>query len=218
MSGRQGLSPASTRQRVTPDVAVRLRTTSGVGVALRLPSFVGVCAALAVAAHALVDRALPAPGALVSVVAVVAAVGGRLRTRERSFEAITAALLGCQAAVHVVLCIGTPTSGAAEVHAHHTTGATAGLGQFYPGHTMLVAHLLASGVAGWWLRKGEEAVWSAVRRVWPRLTATAALPALPVLAAPRHRPADTVRVLRDQLAAARTHPHRGPPAAAASAA
>jgi hypothetical protein len=53
-------------------------------------------------------------------------------------------------------------------HTAHTAGGgalTAGVGAIaLTGLPMLIAHLCAAGVVGWWLHCGESAVWRAARR------------------------------------------------------
>jgi hypothetical protein len=94
--------------------------------------------------------------------------------------------------------------------------ATAVLAHLLPDGPMLLAHVLAAGVAGWWLRRGEAAVWAAAGWVWPALTLLTAVPQAPAAApvSARWRGRD-VEALRDLLAASGAHPRRGPPAHAA---
>jgi hypothetical protein len=211
-----------------------------VGRSLRLPVFVGVSSAVGIGAHAAVERDLPHPALAALAVLAVTLVSVLLRGRERSFEAIAVALAVGQAAVHAVLCLChcTATSavgvlvhtvlcpgdaGAAWAgdpwlvtsgHGATASGATGYLAHLYPGHTMLVAHLLAAGVAAWWLRQGEAAVWAAVGWVWPALRTLLALVPVTVAKPARFRPAGAVRALRSQVDDPRAHPRRGPPARA----
>ena len=202
MPGRQGRSAASAGHPVraarrAPD-AVRLRTTSARrGRDLRLPVFIGTGTLLGVVAHTAATRALPDPILVVAAALVVAACGAALRRTERSFETIATALLSAQTAVHGVLALG------------HLRPSPGYLGHLYPGHAMLVAHVLAAGVAAWWLRHGEAAVWAASGWCWPAPPAPAGsrpvvrTRCLPVPAAPRRGASRDDAALRP--------PRRGPP-------
>ncbi|WP_088317494.1 hypothetical protein [Kineosporia sp. R_H_3] len=127
--------------------------------------------------------------------------------------------------VHTVLCPGDASTAAwatdpwlvAGSHGAHAATALAGadgagyLAHLYPGHAMLIVHLLAAGVAAWWLRQGEAAVWAAAGWVWPALETLPVVRATVPGPAPRHWADATVRVLQDQVSAVRAHPRRGPP-------
>jgi hypothetical protein len=79
---------------------------------------------------------------------------------------------------------------------------------------MLLAHLLAAGVAAWWLRRGEAAAWAALRTVRPALRVTVPAAVVPAVGQrPRVGPRAAVSVLCDQVLAAAAHPRRGPPLA-----
>ena len=205
------------------------------GRSLRLPLFVAVSSLLGIGAHAAVEHDAPHPALVGLAVLAVTGVSLLLRGRERSFEAIAVALGLGQAAVHAVLCLCHCTATSAIgvlVHTvlcpgdtngwagdpwllsdgHGTTPAAGYLAHLYPGHTMLVAHLLAAGVAAWWLRQGEAAVWAAVGWVWPALAALPALLPVDVAPLPRPRHDGTVRTLRSQVDGLGAHPRRGPPA------
>lgn len=196
---------------------------ASVGRTLRLPVFVGVTTVLGVAAHLAVEHSAPRPSLVALAVLAVSAISLLLRGRERSFEAIALALAAGQAVVHAVLCLchSTSPSGAGrfvqDVLCHGGTGGHAGMGggylaHLYPGHTMLLAHVLAAGVAAWWLRQGEAAVWAAVGWVWPVLSTLPALVAVAVAPPLRPHHDTAVRTLRSQVVGLRAHPRRGPPA------
>ncbi|PYC76120.1 hypothetical protein C7C46_23175 [Streptomyces tateyamensis] len=91
--------------------------------------------------------------------------------------------------------------GAAGLDPHafqHAAAATAPWWSFGLTPAMLAGHLLAALVAGWWLRRGEAAVWRLVR-----LSGRAAARELRTLAAPLHRALALVAaVLRGLLAPA----------------
>lgn len=221
MSG-MGRPSASVRPEAaaTPDVSRPGTSPESVGRTLRLPVFVGVSTLLGVVAHAAVERTVPQPALLALAVLAVGCLSLTLRGRERSFEAIGLALAVGQAVVHAVLCLshaGAAASGVVLTHAGHAghAGHAAPDGyaaHLYPGHTMLLAHLLAAGVAAWWLRQGEAAVWAAVGWIWPALLAVPV--PVPVVDAPVARPRRGwgVRALHSQVDGARANPRRGPPA------
>jgi hypothetical protein len=182
---------------------------------VRAAVFAVMCVALAVAAHRLSMGGAPPPSAdgwaFLGVLAVVCPLCGR----ERSFAAIGSAMLTVQVALHVAFDVAQtrqaprPMRGMA-MPAHHAA------------HSLTVhaavAHLLAALVASWWLRLGETALWSLLRRraamLVPALTAWWSVPHLPSLRAPRlsgtwsvHRSAPRL-LLRHALC------RRGPPAPA----
>lgn len=181
--------------------------TARLGMALRLPVFAATSTMLGVVAHTVAAGALPSARGLALGLAAVAGLGLLHRRREAGFESVTALLLAAQAVLHVVLHLGAAAP-AAVVPAHHAT--TAGIGA---GQAMLLVHVLAAGVAGWWLAHGEAAVWAAVRRVRPRRPQVAR-PGVPVVVRARTVPGAAVVRLRDQVGAVAAHPRRGPPAAA----
>ncbi|WP_182907320.1 MFS transporter [Microbispora sp. H13382] len=158
----------------------------------RSVAFSAVCVLLAVGAHRFAGGGGPAPAALLTGVLVVAAGAAVAAGRERSPQAIVGLLLGAQAFLHFLFDV---TASAAE--AGHPTwhgGLSAQTG-------MLTAHLTAGLLTGWWLARGEEALWSVLRGIGARvvrcLRAVAAL--VTALSA----------LLGADLAAAR-RPHRRP--------
>ncbi|WP_143447996.1 hypothetical protein [Kineosporia sp. R_H_3] len=219
MPGRQGRLPASASAVTSTPAAARphrLQADAGrLGTTLRLPVFVAVGAALGTAAHTAAAHALPDLWLLLPVVAAVTLCGLLIRGRERSFEAITAALLASQVVVHAVLTLAHPAAGQAGAHLHGAGAATGPLAHLVPDGPMLLAHLLAAGVAGWWLRRGEAAVWAAAGWVWPALALLTAVPQAAPAAAPAHWSGRGAVVLRD-LTTSGVHPRRGPPVPAAA--
>jgi hypothetical protein len=202
MSGRQGRSSASAGHpvrvaRPTPAAACLRTTSARFGHGLRLPVFTGTGTVLGVAAHTLATGALPDPALVVLATALVAVTGSVLRRRERSFEAIAAALVVAQAGVHAVLALG------------HVRPSPGYLAHLYPGHVMLVAHLLAAGVAAWWLRHGEAAVHAAAGWVWTGLPVPPGTAHVVRRAAVPPAAAPVTSGVRD--AAVRRTPRRGPP-------
>ncbi|WP_143448579.1 hypothetical protein [Kineosporia sp. A_224] len=219
MPGRQGRLPASTSTVTSAPADARphrLQADAGrLGTTLRLPTFVAVGAALGAAAHTAAAHALPDLWLLLPAVAAVTLCGLLIRGRERSFEAITAALLVSQVVVHAVLTLAHPVAGPAAVHLHGTGAATGHLAHLVPDGPMLLAHLLAAGVAGWWLRRGEAAVWASAGWVWPALAVLTAVLRPAPAAAPARWCGRGAVVLRD-LTTSGVHPRRGPPVHAAA--
>ncbi len=195
---------------------------AAVGRCLRLPMFTVVSTLLAVTAHGVAQRMTPDASRTGIAVAVVGAVGVVLCRRRRSFETIVAGLVVAQVLAHVVLCLDliglTVQPLSAHAHAGTAGGAVQGLlPQLAPDPAMALAHLLAAGVAGWWLSQGEAAVWSAASRWWAvvvRTVPTAGPVCGPV---PRIAGAGRVAALHDQVAGRRSRPRRGPPSVAAVA-
>ncbi|MEO3807646.1 MFS transporter [Sphaerisporangium sp. B11E5] len=123
----------------------------------RAAAFTVVCVGLAVLGHRVAGGAGPAwqavgvgGGAVVLLAALVAG-------RERSPLTITLFLIGTQAGLHQLL--GASAGGAPlRLHLTHEAGLGADIG-------MLLAHLTATLITGWWLAQGESALWSVLRRV-----------------------------------------------------
>jgi hypothetical protein len=174
---------------------------------LRLPVFVATSGLLAVTAHASATGMLPSARSVGVAVLAAAGLGSLHRRREARFESLTLLLLATQAVVHVVLCLGSGLPVGALLRAGDRGTLLAGL---YPGHTMLLAHVLAVGVAGWWLAHGEAAAWAAARRVLRAVRPVAVAP-LVVVRPPRVHAARPPVALRDQVRALRNRPRRGPP-------
>ncbi|WP_088281068.1 hypothetical protein [Kineosporia sp. A_224] len=207
-----------------------------VALALRLPVLAAVAATLGTAGHVLVEHEVPPPRLLAVGLVLVALCGLPARRREVSGAGVTVMLLAGQAVLHLVLCLCHCVPGRAFttfVHAVLCPGradaaarawATDPLlvsrpdagyaAHVYPGHAMLLAHLLAAVAAAWWLRRGEAAVWAALRAVRPALRLAVPTPLVPaVRQRPRVRPRTAVAVLCDQVLATAAHPRRGPPLA-----
>lgn len=222
MSGRQGQATTSSGSHRDPASAASCVPSTGaaaVGRCLRLPTFVAVSTLLAVTAHGAARRMTPDIALTLAVVVVVTAVGLVLCRRRRSFEAIAGGLVVAQVLAHVVLCLdhlGVASPASAHVHAGPAAALAQGvLAQVVPDPAMALAHILAAGVAAWWMSRGEAAIWSTACRWWAvvalphvRFTDVAARPA------PRVTGEQLVLSLHDQLAGPRTRPRRGPPVAA----
>ena len=210
--------------------AVAVAPPGRLALALRLPVLVAVTGALGLAGHVLADREVPPPRLLALGLAVVALGVLPLRRREAGPALLAGALLGGQAALHLVLCLchcapGSPVGDVVHrvlcpqdapawagdpllvVPTHAPSGY---LAHAYPGHAMLLAHLAAALAAAWWLRRGEAAAHAALRSWLPAPSRPPAAPRV-VLPALAHAPADRpVRVLADQVRLL-ARPRRGPP-------
>ncbi|MFD7162311.1 hypothetical protein [Streptomyces violascens] len=126
---------------------------------------------------------------MVGVFGVAVLVGGK----ERSLGGMVAAMPAAQAALHMAFgavrpCVaGVGTQGMQAMHGMHMAQQHAAL----PHAT--AAHVAAALVASWWLRRGEAALWSLLRRAVPFVpglaawwqTRTVPVPDLPGLVPPR---------------------------------
>ncbi|MGW4885826.1 hypothetical protein [Streptomyces murinus] len=166
---------------------------------LRAAVFAAVCVLLAAAGHGLAMGEMPSLGCDGVGFLAVLALGWTLGARERSGPGIGAVMLLTQAGLHL------------GFDAAHSDSGTTRTGSPMPGmpgmigpaahataaHTMAhatAAHLLAALAASWWLRRGEAALWSLLRR-------TAALvPALRTRWRPAPLPATAEPVPRDRSA------------------
>lgn len=216
--------------RLGAGAAVAVAPPGRLALALRLPVLVAVTGLLGLAGHVLADREVPPPRLLLLGLAVVALGALPLRRREAGPALLAGALLGGQAALHLVLCLchcapGSPVGDLVhQVLCPQDGPAWAGdpllvvpaggpsgyLAHAYPGHAMLLAHLAAALVAAWWLRRGEAAAHAALANVLPALRRPPAAPRV-VRPAPSPAPAGRpVRVLTDQVRLL-SRPRRGPP-------
>ncbi|MGW0883592.1 hypothetical protein [Streptomyces sp. NPDC002671] len=179
---------------------------------LRAAVFAAVCVLLAVAGHGLGMGVLPplwADGAgFLAVFACSWALGGR----ERSLPGIGGAMLAVQAGLHLAFDAAVP---ATTVRLATSPGGGTAEASGADAHLhALPAHLLAALAAAWWLRRGEAALWSLLRRTAALVPGLAAWWRDAPLPAPAGRgpqvPADPppARMLRLRHAVSR----RGPPA------
>ncbi|KOV62090.1 hypothetical protein ADK64_26715 [Streptomyces sp. MMG1121] len=138
---------------------------------LRAAVFAAVCVLLAAAGHGLAMGAMPPLWADAGGFLGVFALGWALGRKERSLAGIGAATLLTQAALHVGFDAAhrvtertalphmapMPGHGMAAMHAHATA---------HPHATVhaTAAHFLAALAASWWLRRGEAALWTLLRR------------------------------------------------------
>lgn len=168
---------------------------AGLGVALRVPAFTGLTVLLALGAHLLAGGPLPGAGRLLFAAAAVAVTWWPLAMREVSLGRLVAGVGAVQVGVHVALLDPASPAG---THEHGTSSSS----------SMLAAHVVAALVVACWLRRGETAVWNALRRILPRLRA-----AVPVPVASRPRPVRAVapHAVQQSLLARSASPRRGPP-------
>lgn len=152
---------------------------------LRAAVFAAVCVLLAAAGHGLAMGDMPSAGADAFAFLGVFGLGWALGRRERSLPGIGAAMLATQAGLHFAFGAAHPGPAAGSGRAHAMNmSAMGGPGMAGPGmaamhaHSATVpattahgttvyatlAHLLAALVASWWLRRGEAALWSLLRR------------------------------------------------------
>ncbi|MEU8930161.1 hypothetical protein AB0D30_09765 [Streptomyces sp. NPDC048409] len=153
---------------------------------LRAAVFAAVCVLLAAAGHGLAMGDMPPPWADAAGFAVVFGLGRALAGRERGLPAIGAGMLATQAGLHVGFAAARTDAPAARgampmAHmpmSHMRMGhmsmtplrphgqVVAGLAHHphAPTAHATLAHVLAALVASWWLRCGEAALWSLLRR------------------------------------------------------
>ncbi|MDH6113823.1 hypothetical protein P3T36_005665 [Kitasatospora sp. MAP12-15] len=158
--------------------------------AVRAVPFATVCVALAAAGHVLATgagTAIPLPALLFGWLAVGAAAVGTAGS-ERSLPALCGGLGVAQLALHMLFTHLSPhaasgASGIAEMTGmsdmagmpgmaavQQPAAASVGTAAVAPhagllgmSPQMFAAHLLAALAAGWWLRRGEAAIWRLVR-------------------------------------------------------
>ncbi|WP_433454047.1 hypothetical protein ACQPXS_38445 [Streptomyces sp. CA-142005] len=140
---------------------------------LRAAVFAAVCVLLAAAGHGLAMGDMPPLWADAAGFLAVFALGWTLGERERSLPGIGAVMLLTQAGLHLGFDVAHPVTGrsampghtmaAMHMHAAAITQAHEAAPQHLTAHAT-AAHLLAALVASWWLRRGEAALWSLLRR------------------------------------------------------
>lgn len=208
---------------------------------LRAVVFAAVCVLLAAAGHGLAMGDMPPLWACGAAFAGVFVAGWLLGGRERSLPGIGAAMLATQAVLHVGFDAarawtggpGEPGSPGAmrpmsPVLSMPPTVVSAAHGvHMLPAHAhalpapitaphAVVAHIVAALVASWWLRCGEAALWSLLRRAVacvPGLLAWwRAVPAALTAPAVRSPRAFAVAPLSRSLRLRHAVSRRGPPA------
>lgn len=178
---------------------------------LRAAVFAVLCVLLAAGGHGLATGQAPSRVAMGAGLLLIFTVSCLLGGRERSLLGIGGAMLGAQAGLHLGFGAGRPRMAMTMHGAHMTYAHTHAL---TPHAT--AAHIGAALVATWWLRRGEAALWSLLRRaasLVPGLAAWWKGPAGPIAARPNGavgRPAEP-RPLRQALLRHAVS-RRGPPA------
>ncbi|MEV7006773.1 MFS transporter [Streptosporangium sp. NPDC051022] len=151
----------------------------------RTAAFSAVCVALAAFGHLAAGGSGPAPWAVTAGGVAVMAVTAALAGRERSTAVISTGLSAMQLFLHELFAFGDPAGISLTMHAHGK-GLSESLG-------MLIAHLTATLITGWWLARGEAALWTLLRAAGRRLGAMLRLLPLPAIpSAPRAVPAAAV--------------------------
>ncbi|MFM9445849.1 hypothetical protein [Streptomyces acidiscabies] len=152
---------------------------------LRAAVFAAVCVLLAVGAHLAAVGETPSAGAQGAGFCVVFGAGWVLGGRERSLAGIGGAMLVAQGGLHVGFGrvtrggsgmkgmkmplpshsahLGSAHSNLAHLNLAHPDSAHLTLVHHSTPHT-LAAHFLAALLTSWWLRRGEAALWSLLRR------------------------------------------------------
>ena len=205
--------------------------------AARAAVFAAVCIVLTVAGHCAAAGHPVAPTALGAGFVVVFGAGLAGGRRERSQSAITLGVYAGQLGLHLLFSVGdrfdtsgVKASAAAAMGPMGDMGmaATSMSGGYlqgvaaHGGVAMLLGHLGAGTVAGWWLRGGEAACWRLLRRVESAATAAVRAAARRILAGPGLVPVPHLRRLCPDVVhrpgsamsvrLARCSPRRGPPA------
>ncbi|MFJ6664854.1 hypothetical protein [Streptomyces sp. NPDC091383] len=182
---------------------------------LRAAVFAAVCVLLAAAGHGLAMGEMPSLRCDGVGFLAVLALGWTLGARERSGPGIGAVMLLTQAGLHLGFDAahsraGTARPGAPMAPMAGMPGMTGPAAHATASHAAAAhttahataAHVLAALAASWWLRRGEAALWSLLRR-------TAALvPALLIRCRPAPLPAPAEPVARDRSGVA--PPRRAP--------
>ncbi|MEU5314670.1 hypothetical protein [Streptomyces sp. NPDC021562] len=135
---------------------------------LRAAVFAAVCVLLAAAGHGLAMGDMPPLWADLAAFGTVFAVGRALAGRERGLPEIGAGMLLTQGGLHVGFDAAHPAPMAGmpmsmPPHGHAMAATTAQHAHLLTAHATL-AHVLAALAASWWLRRGEAALWSLLRR------------------------------------------------------
>jgi hypothetical protein len=120
--------------------------------ALRASIFALVCVLLGAAGHAAASGALPPLLGLVTGLPLIALLTCALVGRQRSRTVIVAALTGAQLGLHALFDYAAAIPTLAGHHAHGSTGSIT--------PAVAAAHIAAGLLAGWWLRRGEAALWA----------------------------------------------------------
>jgi hypothetical protein len=125
----------------------------------RSAAFAVVCVTLAALGHWLADGSGTRPSAVFGGGAAVLVAAVALAGRERSPVVIGGFLVAAQVLLHELFTGA--AAGGALTNLAHGQGLSVDLG-------MIIAHLTATLITGWWLARGEAALWSILRRAATR--------------------------------------------------
>ncbi|MFC4530659.1 MFS transporter [Sphaerisporangium dianthi] len=128
---------------------------------VRSIAFTVVCVGLAVLGHRAAGGSGPASWAVVAGCAGVVLAAVLAAGRERSPRTVIGLLLAAQVVLHQLFGASGGAGSPLSLHISHGQGLGAGLG-------MVIAHLTATLITGWWLAQGESLLWSVLRRVGTR--------------------------------------------------
>ncbi|MFF4776046.1 hypothetical protein [Microtetraspora fusca] len=148
--------------------------------ALRLPRavvFAAVCVVVSAAAHAFAGGGTVPPEVMALGAVGALAVAYALNGRERGPQAVLAATIGAQVLLHELFAWSAPAGPAAPFPPAPVVGIGPVVGPLPPvpppfagsGHAghlgvgMTLAHLVLAVITGWWLYRGERAVWLMLR-------------------------------------------------------
>lgn len=133
---------------------------------LRAAVFAALCALLAAGGHALATGVAPPVWVQAAGFVPVFGAGCLLAGRERSLSAIGAATLTAQGGLHLAFAAVRPHT-AMAAHGMRGLHGVHGLGAAHQ-HALIspvtLAHAGAAALLTWWLRRGEAALWSLLRR------------------------------------------------------
>ncbi|WP_271217198.1 MFS transporter [Streptosporangium carneum] len=169
----------------------------------RTAAFSAVCVTLAALGHLAAGGSGPEPSAVVAGGVVVTAATAALAGRERSTTTISVFLSAMQLFLHELFAFDDPSGISLAVHAHG-----GGLGENLG---MLVAHLTATLITGWWLARGEAVLWALLRAAGRRLGATLLPLPLPAVPTPRRAVLPAVAPAPARGPLRHTVSRRGPP-------
>lgn len=165
--------------------------------AVRAAVFAAVCVVLAALGHVMMSTHNVPAWALSAGLVVTGAVGWCLTDRERGLALIVTVVVAAQAVLHSAFSLAQSASGESASLDMHTTMAMGSMqtdsmrmadspAGSTPSTGMLVAHLLAALLCGFWLARGEKAAFRILRILAGRLAAPLRL--LLALPAPMDRP------------------------------
>ncbi len=170
---------------------------------LRTVAFSAVCVTLAALGHLAAGGSGPERWAVVAGGAAVMAVTAALAGRERSTTVISVGLSAMQLFLHELFAFDDPAGISLTVHTHGQ-----GLGENLG---MLVAHLTATLITGWWLARGEAALWALLHAAGQRLGALLRLLPRPAVPTPPRPVFPAVAAAPGRKLLRHTVSRRGPP-------